>query len=815
MTLDIEQTSQDLTAATAEGYFRLATAARDAGCPAEQVRNFFRAGYVPQKKQLPFHANARKADEPDGPTKIAQGGARGSAKSHAAIAQVREDCERYPGLKWLYLRSVGASASESFSDFLTKALPDLIPYYIPSRSLLNFPNGSRIILGGFRSERDLDRYLGIEYDGIVKDDAHLISSSKHQKIDGSLRTSKPDWRPRSYYTFNPGGIGHAYLKKLFVTPWRNGKEDRTRFTFSMSEDNAFLNPEYIEYLESLSGWLYKAWRRGDFDVAAGQFFVNWQGDPSANVHVIEPFEMPGPGWLYWCALDYGFTHPTVVYLFAMTGDGHIYVVDEHWAQRTLVPDHAEGITDMLRRHKLGIHDLADFVAGVDVWSQRGTDKTIAEQYSEEGIEFSRAKTDRIAGAAECMRLLGNPDAGRPPRLQVFSRCTRLVECMPSLEHDPSRPEDVLKVDVDADGDGGDDCLVAGTMIATPKGSIPIEYVTPGTMVMTRKGACPVDAIWNNRLNATVLTVTFSNGATLTGTQNHPVWVDKRHFTFLDSLRYGDIISPYRSISRGEKCQNGTLRQSSLMGLNSGAIQNQNTVAIAAITRLVAITPSEVYERCTLRYGSQFTAMYPLETTFTMPTGIHSITRLTTWCASLLKTMCGCIGMTNAWPMLVSILTPFVHWQAPGIGRMLVEHGIVKTQSESGKTSNPSQSNVRSAVLNLIRLYQDRLAFVLMRANHAGDGNQAWTMKRDTVNGVEMNSHATNMKKPVSAPVRVECVTGERRADTYAMHVRSAHEFYANNILVQNSYDTLRYGMMSAPGTGGLRTGRNPTAGYRG
>ena len=43
-----------------------------------------------------------------------------------------------------------------------------------------------------------------------------------------------------------------------------------------------------------------------------------------------------------------------------------------------------------------------------------------------------------------------------PRLCIHERCARLVECLPALQHDPNRPEDVLKVDVDDDGVGGDD-----------------------------------------------------------------------------------------------------------------------------------------------------------------------------------------------------------------------------------------------------------------------------------------------------------------------------------------------------------------------
>jgi len=44
----------------------------------------------------------------------------------------------------------------------------------------------------------------------------------------------------------------------------------------------------------------------------------------------------------------------------------------------------------------------------------------------------------------------------PPRLFIFETCVRLIECIPSLVHDPHRPEDVLKVDCDDEGNGGDD-----------------------------------------------------------------------------------------------------------------------------------------------------------------------------------------------------------------------------------------------------------------------------------------------------------------------------------------------------------------------
>src|SRR4051794_28442280 len=51
---------------------------------------------------------------------------------------------------------------------------------------------------------------------------------------------------------------------------------------------------------------------------------------------------------------------------------------------------------------------------------------------------------------------GDPGASIAPKLFIHERCARLVECLPSLQHDPNRPEDVLKVDCDEDGNGGDD-----------------------------------------------------------------------------------------------------------------------------------------------------------------------------------------------------------------------------------------------------------------------------------------------------------------------------------------------------------------------
>ena len=136
-------------------------------------------------------------------------------------------------------------------------------------------------------------------------------------------------------------------------------------------------------------------------------------------------------------------------------------MDEH-AERLWLPQrHAQSIKAMLARHKIGdrkleISDLKRFVAGADVFSRQSDGTTIAAQYGRQGIRLSCANTDRVNGWAEILQRFGDVEAGIAPTLFIHRRCARLLECLPSLQHDPHRPEDVLKVDADEDGVGGDD-----------------------------------------------------------------------------------------------------------------------------------------------------------------------------------------------------------------------------------------------------------------------------------------------------------------------------------------------------------------------
>ena len=450
-------------------------AAVAAGCPEDQTRNLVAARLWLQERQLLASAAARLCDRADGPTAIGYGGARGGGKSHWLLAQMAaDDAQRVPGLKCLLLRKVGKANLEHFEDLRRKLFGRLPHEFSAFRGVLTFANGSRIIAGHFQNEKDIDAYLGLEYDVIGIEEATTLTARKYQDITTCCRTSKPNWRPRIYSTTNPGGVGHAWYRKRFVAPMLAGREGETRFIAARVTDNRWNNPEYVRVLENLTGWQRRAWLDGDWDIAAGQYFTMLRRE----VHVVEDFDdTRAREWF--CALDYGFAHYTVALLGCTDGDGNLFVVDEH-AERLWLPQrHAAAIKALVGRQRvaesrwgmahsqappdtraLELGDLKRFVAGADVFSRQSDGTTIAAQYARHGITLRCANTDRINGWAEILTRFGDVEAGIRPTLFIHKRCGRLIETLPALQHDPNRPEDVLKVDADEEGVGGDDCADA-------------------------------------------------------------------------------------------------------------------------------------------------------------------------------------------------------------------------------------------------------------------------------------------------------------------------------------------------------------------
>lgn len=457
-------------------YERFFAAARAAGCPRDQVENFLRAGIGLQPGQLSMAAASRLCDKDGGPVSIGVGGSRGGGKSHWMISQLAaDDCQRFPGLKCLWLRREGKANREHLNDLRLTTLKGVPHRYASQEGLLKFHNGSRIVCGHFQNENDIDSYLGIEYDIIAIEEATELQESRYTNIRTCLRSSKPGWRPRDYSTSNPGGIGHAWYKNRFILPFRRKQETVTRFVPSLCQDNIFNNSDYIKILEGLPGWKRRAWLEGDWDIQAGQYFSTWR----ESVHVLEHWD-DRKAVIWFAALDYGWSHYTTIILYAVTGDGKIVAVEEHGERKAVPAWHVQEFRKIMAKH--GMTDfsrLQFFVAGSDIFATESDGASVAAAYGDLGMPLTCAEMDRVNGWSEVLRRLGDPDNGHPPSLLVTRKCPKLIEQIPCMAHDPHRPEDVLKVDVDENGNGGDDFADNLRMACLSyKGSSPLVRAIP-------------------------------------------------------------------------------------------------------------------------------------------------------------------------------------------------------------------------------------------------------------------------------------------------------------------------------------------------
>lgn len=428
--------------------------AQKAGSPKDQASNFISNGYVPLPWQWEFHAAARAADDSEGPTEIGCGGARGPGKSHAIFAQTAlDDCQRTPGLKALFIRKTAISAKESFGDLIERVLQGKVQYDV-SNNVISFPNKSRILLGGFHSEDDIDKYVGVEYDLIVIEELNQLTEDKYEKLRGSLRTSKLNWRPRLYASFNPGGIGHGFVKSKFVLPHRLMEEKKTRFIPANYRDNKNLNKEYVDYLEGLQGDLGRAWREGDFDLFAGQFFKEFK----QSIHVCDPFPIPSD-WAKFFAFDYGLNHPLSLGWYATSPDGQVFRYRELYGSGMSYTQAAEefvamtppdekldyGSCDPALWAKKGERD--DVLSGAEVFAKRVGELTGKQP------RLVKADNSRVVGwgvVREFMRPFMGSEDKVTANLQIFSTCREMIRTLPEQVHSDRTPEDMEKQD-------GDDC----------------------------------------------------------------------------------------------------------------------------------------------------------------------------------------------------------------------------------------------------------------------------------------------------------------------------------------------------------------------
>ena len=399
------------------------------------------------KQRLFFRARERH---------VAYGGARGGGKSWAVRVKAVLLCLRWPGIRVLILRKTYRELINNHIEPLLAMLPAELARYNKTEKVFRFAGGSSIWFGYCSNDSDLDQYQGAEYDVVFFDEATQFKEDWIRKINLAVR--QPNGLPkRSYYTCNPGGVSHGYIKRLFVDRrYEEGEDPKDyRFIPALVTDNTALmqsQPEYLRNLQSLPPKLRKAWLEGSWDLFEGQFFEEFRDDPAhyddrQYTHVIRPFRIP-EGWKCYRSFDWGYNKPFSCGWWAVDHDGVAYRVAELYGC-TGTPNEGvrhtpeqvfTAIAKMEKEHPQLKGRRIIGVADPSIWACQ-TGKSIASTAAEQGVFFTPGDNKRIPGWLQLHYRLSF-DGNGFPRMYIFSDCRDFIRTLPQLRYDPLKPEDL-------------------------------------------------------------------------------------------------------------------------------------------------------------------------------------------------------------------------------------------------------------------------------------------------------------------------------------------------------------------------------------
>lgn len=376
------------------------------------------------------------------------GGARGGGKSWTLRWLAVYFAAKYAGISVLILRETYDELRKNHIRPLRAQLEAAgLATYRDQIKTLECINGSTIEFG-YIDEHSVTRYQGLEYQIIMIDEATNHTEFEFETLTACLRTSNPEFPLRFLLSANPGGKGHAWVKRRWIDRDFRGDERPEEYIFTPAKvtDNPALmaaSPAYVAMLNNLSPGLREAWRDGRWDVYAGQMF----GEFDRLTHVIEPFEVP-EHWRRYVAIDYGMDM-LAAYLIAVDEHDNAYVMRERYDGRDRAPG-AEGLiaSEAARvvREMVGDDKVHLYLAPPDLWQRKPeTGRSVADIFREAaGINLTQVSNDRIAGwMAIHERLKVEPDEqGQPSaRLRIFRGCENLIRTLPLLQYDEKKPND--------------------------------------------------------------------------------------------------------------------------------------------------------------------------------------------------------------------------------------------------------------------------------------------------------------------------------------------------------------------------------------
>ena len=308
------------------------------------------------------------------------GGAKGGGKSWAIRWKLLLRCFRFPNSKGLLLRRTYPELYRNHILEIQKELKKDIYKYNDQKHTFTFVNGSTLELGSCQYEGDVHNYQGAEYDHIGIDEASQFTKFMFDNFRTNLRSVRDDLKLQMYLASNPGGVGHGWLKRLFMDKEYEEGENPEDYKFVPAKvyDNTILmqkQPDYVKELETLPPDLKRAFLDGDWDVFAGQA-LRWKRDK----HIISKLPYP----IEDCKIAIGYdwcynAHGAAVFL-AKTPDNHIFQFREIYQNRKTPEEWAQEL-----KHAIQVTPVDVIILPHDCFSKQQGRDSIAEVFKRNGV----------------------------------------------------------------------------------------------------------------------------------------------------------------------------------------------------------------------------------------------------------------------------------------------------------------------------------------------------------------------------------------------------------------------------------------------
>jgi len=445
----------------------------------EQDKSNWTKWYDPFDRQRIFHASHTKYR--------LFGGAAGPGKTKALLWEAIKIAEDHPRCDTLLLRRTFPELESSLLAQFRRDVPrEWYSSYNEAKHIVTWNNGATTRFGYCRNENDVYQYQGAEYLFIGIDELTHFTLSQWQFLTSRNRCPLRGSRPRMAGATNPGNIGHAWVKALWVDKVppsgcdRPDQYDPADYDFipaRISDNPIYANDHnYLKTLDALPQHLRRAFLEGTWDVFSGQYFDLFE--PARHTARPEDLAMQ-TWWPRWISVDWGFHHPSAVYWHCAVpaGEGRYSPLVSTAAREgndslpkivTYREFVKSGLSPRMLAQAIAERSEDERITAVylspDAFSHRTSEASIAEQLGEvlehNGLPRPvEADDDRVGGWQLMYQLLENN------QWVITANCRALLDCLPTLLRDERRVEDVRKVDGDDPADAARYGLVSGVRYA--------------------------------------------------------------------------------------------------------------------------------------------------------------------------------------------------------------------------------------------------------------------------------------------------------------------------------------------------------------